>query len=89
MNLITVGSKNQIVIPKDIRKKIKGFLPGSKLFITSIADDAITIKHVVKSWTERTSGLMTKSWSGIDTDLELKKLKNEWEKKLTKLEKSQ
>jgi len=86
MQQITIGTKNQIVIPKDVRKKIKGFMPGAKVIVTSVKNQTITLKKVEESWAKRTSGLMTKAWNGRDTEKELNKIRDEWNEKLTNLE---
>lgn len=81
MQQTTIGTKNQIVIPKEIRKKIKAFKPGKKVYIYPINDETVGIKIADKSWVERTSGIMKDAWKGIDTTKELEKLRNEWDRK--------
>ncbi len=88
MEVITIGTKNQIVIPKGVRSKIKGLIPGAKVIIKSLDNQTITIKKVSDNWIERTSGMMTKAWQGIDAPKEVNKIKNEWEEKLQDLEKN-
>lgn len=81
MRQVTVGTKYQIVIPKEIRKKIKGLKPGAKVMIAQDGKDAIKIKAEQKNWLERTRGMMTEAWRGIDTTKYLEDLRNEWDKK--------
>ena len=78
---VTVGSKYQIVIPKEVRKKIKGLKPGTKVIIRSLDERTITVKKVEGSWLERTRGMMKASWKNIDTTKYLDGLRNEWDKK--------
>lgn len=78
MQQITVGTKNQIVIPKEVRKKIKGLKPGSKVSIYSVDDNTITIKVTSEDWIKSTYGIMEKAWRDIDPSAELEKMRNEW-----------
>ena len=80
MQQMIVGTKYQIVIPKEIRKKVKGIIPGARVAIYSDGQDAITIKAEAKNWLERTRGMMKNAWKGIDTTKYLEDLKNEWNK---------
>ncbi|KKR57555.1 hypothetical protein A2W45_01730 [Candidatus Curtissbacteria bacterium RIFCSPHIGHO2_12_41_11] len=88
MQQVTVGTKYQVVIPKEVRKKIKGISPGSKVTISSINEDTVTIKTDPTAWVDRLYGMMTEAWKGIDPIREVKKMRNEWEEKLQKFEKS-
>lgn len=88
MQQATVGTKYQIVIPKEIRKKIKGLQPGAKVMIAQDGKNVIKIKTEPKNWLERTRGMMTEAWKGIDPIAELEKGRNEWEEKLKELEKN-
>lgn len=81
MQLMTIGTKYQIVIPKEIRKKIKGIIPGAKVAIYSDGQGAIKIKTEARDWLERTRGMMKKAWKGIDTTKYLEDLRNEWDNK--------
>jgi len=78
MQQITIGTKNQIVIPKEIRQKVKGLKPGNKVSIYSVDDNTITIKLTPKDWIKSTYGIMEKAWEGIDPIRELEKMRNEW-----------
>lgn len=81
MQLVTVGTKYQIVIPKEVRKKIKGLRPGSKVGLYAVDETTATIKTNPKSWVERTRGIAKEAWKGIDTTKYLEDLKNEWDRK--------
>lgn len=80
MQQVTVGAKYQIVIPKEVRKKIKGLRPGSKVIVGSVDEQTITVKKVEKNWLDRTQGIAKEAWKNIDTTKYLEKLRNEWER---------
>lgn len=87
MQQVTVGTKYQIVIPKEIRNNIDGLKPGSKVSIHIADKNTLTLKTDPQDWLKRTKGLMTEAWKGIDTTAELEKMRNEWEERLEELEK--
>ncbi|MDP3758374.1 MAG: AbrB/MazE/SpoVT family DNA-binding domain-containing protein [Candidatus Daviesbacteria bacterium] len=80
MYQVTVGSKYQIVIPKDIRNKVNGLRPGKKVGIY-MSKGEVTIKPEPENWLKRTRGMMKEAWKGIDTTKYLEDLRNEWDKK--------
>lgn len=82
MQQVTVGTKYQIVIPKEVRKKIKGLKPGSKVSVGLSDEATITVKTNPEDWLKRTRGMMKDAWEGIDTTKYLQNLRNEWDKKL-------
>lgn len=77
---ITVGTKYQIVIPKEVRKQIKGIKPGAKVIVSSSDKNTITINSYPDSanWAKRTAGLMRDAWKKSDPIKELEKSRNEW-----------
>lgn len=81
MQLVTVGTKYQIVIPKEVRKKLKGLKPGNKVGLQAVDETTVTIKSEPKSWVERTRGIAKDAWKGIDTTKYLEELRNEWDRK--------
>lgn len=85
MQVVTVGPKYQIVIPKQVRKKMSGLKPGNKVSVGSVNDQTITIKTNSADWLEQTQGMMTAEWKGIDSIEELNKIRNEWESHIHKL----
>jgi len=88
MQQATVGTKYQIVIPKEVRKKIKdGLQPGSKVTIHAPNPDTVVITTDPLSWIRRTSGMMTEAWKNIDPIKELEKSRQEDEERLKELEK--
>lgn len=81
MQLVTVGTKYQIVIPKEVRNKVKGIKPGSKVGMHAVSDDSIAVKVNPKSWAEESYGFMKDAWKNIDPIAELEKMRDEWENK--------
>ena len=84
MQQVTVGTKNQIVIPKYVRDQIADLKPGAKVSVYVRGDNEIVIKTDKRSWVDRTAGLMSEAWRGIDPIKELEQMKSEWETKLTR-----
>lgn len=79
MQQVTVGTKYQIVIPKEVRKRIKGIKPGAKVSVYPNGKNTVTIKAEEKSWVERTRGIAKNAWKDIDTTKYLEDLRNEWD----------
>jgi len=88
MQQITVGTKYQIVIPKEVRKKIKWIKPGAKVLVKPLGEQILATKTPNGNWVERTKGMMTKAWRGIDTTTELQKMRDEWEERFKGIEKN-
>lgn len=80
MQLATVGSKFQVVIPKAVRKQIKTLKPGAKVEVSADGKN-ISINTEPKNWLERTRGMMKEPWKDINTTKYLEDLRNEWDKK--------
>ena len=87
MQLVTVGTKYQIVIPKEVRKKIKGIKPGSQVGLYPVDEQTVSIKVPSKNWVEESYGFMKDAWKGIDPIKEIEKMGDEWEERLQELEK--
>lgn len=87
MHQVTVGPKYQIVIPKEVRKKIRDLRPGAKVMVGKVNGNTISIKTNPKSWVDRTYGMMKDAWKDIDPIAELEKGRDEWEERLQQLEK--
>lgn len=79
MQLITIGTKNQIVIPKQIRQKIKGLKPGRKVTLYPLDEETVAIKVTRQSWLDSSYGAMKRSWSEQKPLCELEKIRNEWD----------
>ncbi|OGH05177.1 MAG: hypothetical protein A2W22_05925 [Candidatus Levybacteria bacterium RBG_16_35_11] len=78
MQQVTIGTKNQIVIPKYVREKINGLKPGEKVDVYALDENTLAIKVTEKSWLESSYGIMKKPWKGIDPIKEVEKMRNEW-----------
>lgn len=78
MPTVKIGTKNQIVIPKEIRKKIPGLVAGRNVTVYALNDGTVAIKASSKNWAEESSGAMKKAWKNIDPIKELEKMRNEW-----------
>jgi AbrB family looped-hinge helix DNA binding protein len=81
MQQVTVGTKNQIVLPKEVRKKIKGLKPGRKVMVYPVDNETIQIKLSDADLVEKGYGLMKNAWKDIDPIKELEKMRNEWDEK--------
>lgn len=81
MQTVTIGTKNQIVLPKEVRQKIKGLKPGNKVMVYPLNEDTIAIKVDTNNWVEDSLGIATQAWKDLDTTKYLDDLRNEWNKK--------
>lgn len=72
----TIGTKYQIVIPKEIRQQLK-IKPGSKLNIDALDEHTIELRVVPKNWSDAHYGALKKYWRGIDMTEEVEKIRNE------------
>lgn len=87
MQIVTIGPKYQIVIPKEVREKINHLKPGKKVGVyTSDEGKSITINPDPQGWIDRTYGMMKDAWKGIDPIAEVEKMRNEWEERLAELD---
>lgn len=86
MQLVTIGPKYQVVIPKEIRKKFKDIQPGSKVAVKA-DKNIIAVKPVAKNWSDKHYGAFKKYWKGINMIEEVEKMRDEWEERLKELEK--
>lgn len=80
---VTVGSKYQIVIPKDVRNKIKGIKPGNKVSVKT-DKDLIIVKPASKNWADENYGKYKKYLKGAAEEVE--KMRDEWEDKVKESE---
>ena len=62
--VVTLSSKNQITIPKAVRKKL-AIGPGDQL-ILSMEKDSLILKPRPKSYTKHLRGLHKDVWKGLD-----------------------
>ncbi|MGI8419461.1 MAG: AbrB/MazE/SpoVT family DNA-binding domain-containing protein [Candidatus Levyibacteriota bacterium] len=81
MQVIRIGTKNQIVLPKEVRTKIQGLKPGKTVLVYPLNENTVALQVETKTWTERTKGSMKDAWKDIHTTKYLDKLRNEWDEK--------
>ena len=81
MQQVIIGTKNQIVLPKEIRKKIKGLKPGNKVKVYPLNENTVAIKVDIENWVESSRGIAKEAWKNIDTTAYLDKLRDEWHEK--------
>ncbi|MBI2334490.1 AbrB/MazE/SpoVT family DNA-binding domain-containing protein [Candidatus Daviesbacteria bacterium] len=82
MQLVTVGSRYQIVIPKEVREKMNGLRPGLKVAVRFEKENILTIKTKPVNWLEQNQGIARKAWKNINTTKYLEDLRNEWDQKV-------
>jgi AbrB family looped-hinge helix DNA binding protein len=75
--LVTLSSKNQIVIPKSARKKL-AIGPGDQL-ILDVEKDSLILKAKPKSYVKHLRGLHRGVWRGVDAADYVKKERETWE----------
>lgn len=76
----TLSSKYQIVIPKEIRKKLS-LSPQDKLEVSISPDQGyLIIKPVIKDWAKHARGLGKKLWQKVDTAKYHREFKNSLER---------
>ena len=75
--LVTLSSKNQIVIPKSARKKL-AIEPGDQL-ILDVEKDSLILKAKPKSYAKHLRGLHRGIWRGVDATDYVKKERKTWE----------
>jgi AbrB family looped-hinge helix DNA binding protein len=75
--LVTLSSKNQIVIPKSARKKL-AIEPGDQL-ILDVEKDSLILKAKPKSYVKHLRGLHRGVWRGVDATDYVKKERETWE----------
>ncbi|PIR59222.1 MAG: hypothetical protein COU69_01395 [Candidatus Pacebacteria bacterium CG10_big_fil_rev_8_21_14_0_10_56_10] len=77
MKQVTIGSKNQVVIPLEVRKKIPELKPGRQVCVYALDDKTIALTVPPKSWLDSSYGLMKNSWPA-DAAHQFDKLRSEW-----------
>lgn len=81
MQQITIGSKNQIVIPQEVRRHIAGLKPGRTISVFLLNKDTVVIKASEASWLKRSYGGMSGAWENTRPTTQLEKMRNEWNEK--------
>lgn len=78
MQQVTIGTKNQIVIPRQLRAKISGLKPGRKVKVYSQDKQTVIIKVDESSWLDSSYGLMKQAWSKINPSKKIDQSRDEW-----------
>lgn len=86
MQIVTIGPKYQIVIPKEVRKRERVLQPGGKVRVGHNKKGEIIVKPIQKNWSDLHYGAFKKYWKGIDPVAEIEKMRDEWEERLEELE---
>ncbi len=81
MQQITIGTKNQIVIPKEVRKKITGLKPGRVVSVYPLNKNTVVIKVSEKNWLDNGYGAMKTAWKGNKVAKRIDEMRDEWYEK--------
>lgn len=74
---VTVSSRNQIVVPAEVRKKL-GIKSGDRLLM-GVRGNLIYLIPEPKNYSERLRGLHAEIWEGIDPNEYLRQERGAWE----------
>lgn len=74
--MIKISGKNQIVIPKEARKKFN--IKSGDFLITQIDDEKILLYPSPKSFTKYAQGLGKEVWKDTDSTEYIKKERQTW-----------
>ena len=77
-SVVTLSSKNQIVIPKPARKKL-AIGPGDQL-ILDVEKNSLILKPKPKSYSKHLRGLHRAIWAGVDAVSYVRKERESWGK---------
>lgn len=80
-NIVTVGPKSQVVIPKNVRKVVRGIKPGKKVVVRPLSEQSVIVEVPSTNWVEETYGMLKEEWKGVDATEYIRKLRDEWEQK--------
>ncbi len=75
--VVTLSSKNQIVIPKVARKRLS-IGPGDQL-ILEVEKDNLILKPKPKSYSKHLRGLHSTLWRGVEATDYVRKERDSWE----------
>lgn len=78
MHQITVGTKNQVVIPLEVRKQLPELKPGRKVSVFLLNSTTVVLKASSRSWLERSFGAFAGKWSNQQLKTKVHQLRNEW-----------
>jgi len=73
---VTLSSKNQVVIPKEARDRLR-LNPGKRLLV-HVEDGIIIMVPEPEDYVKALRGLHKEIWKGLDTDRYLRDERNNW-----------
>jgi len=77
MAIVTLRSKNQVVIPKDARDALR-LKPGERLLV-HVENDMILMRVEPADYIKSLRGLHKEVWEGMDTDRYLREERDSWD----------
>ena len=77
--IVTIGSKSQVVIPKEVRKLTPELKTGKKVRVRVLNPRAVIVEAVDQDWVSSAYGMHQKVWQGVDATEYIKKLRDQWE----------
>lgn len=79
--IVTIGSKSQVVIPKSVRKLTPKLKPGKKVLVRPLNSHSVIVESIEENWVDSTYGMHQKVWQGVDATEYIRKLRDQWERK--------
>lgn len=79
MTVVTMSGKNQVVVPKEVRREL-GLRPGDQL-VFDIQDGEVLVLRRPNSYTEFGIGLGKHVWKGVDATDFVRKERSTWERR--------
>lgn len=76
--IVIIGSKSQVVIPKSVRKLTPNLKPGKKVLVRSLSPQSVIVESVEENWVDSTFGMHKKVWQGVDATKYIKSLRDQW-----------
>ncbi len=81
MSKTTLSSKNQIVVPKEVREKLK-LVPGAKISIYPVDDNHAILTRQSEDYVKSLRGLGKEVWQALGgADKYIKEERAAWDKK--------
>lgn len=78
---VKIGSKNQVVIPKEAKKVARLVEPGRRVSVTALDERRLIIEVLPSNseWATTTQGVLKSLWKGNDATKTLRQMRNkEW-----------
>lgn len=78
-NIVTVGPKYQVVLPKSVRRVCRGLKAGATVRVYPLDEHTVAVTLTGRSWAKERKGGLKDVWQGIDINKLLKTVRDEWE----------